>query len=109
VSHGEVQSVDLGAQPAGIRTQAANLLVEHFDDHPRGWPDIESATAEVADVDLYGDVPRHIADLQDLGTGHPFLFYRRLGYVVTGLMPDANGRGKPDIYMSKPVRPEQSR
>jgi aminoglycoside 6'-N-acetyltransferase I len=46
-------------------------------------------------------VPGHISALRDLGRGHPFLFYRRLGYVVTGVMPDANGRGRPDIYMSK--------
>lgn len=52
-------------------------------------------------VDLYADVPGRIAGLRDLGKGHPFLFYRKLGYVVTGVMPDANGRGKPDIYMSK--------
>jgi aminoglycoside 6'-N-acetyltransferase I len=51
--------------------------------------------------DLYANLPNHIVTLRDLGTRHPFLFYRKLGYVVTGLMPDANGRGKPDIYMSK--------
>lgn len=52
-------------------------------------------------VDLYADVPGQIAGLRDLGKEHPFLFYRKLGYVVTGVMPDANGRGRPDIYMSK--------
>ena len=52
-------------------------------------------------ADLYRDLPGHISGLRDLGQRHPFLFYRKLGYVVTGLMPDANGRGKPDIYMSK--------
>lgn len=51
--------------------------------------------------DLYEDLPGRITGLRDLGSRHPFLFYRKLGYVVTGLMPDANGRGKPDIYMSK--------
>jgi aminoglycoside 6'-N-acetyltransferase I len=53
------------------------------------------------DADLYRDLPGHISALRDLGQRHPFLFYRKLGYVVTGLMPDANGRGRPDIYMSK--------
>ncbi len=51
----------------------------------------------------YEDVPRHLAALRDLGGRHPFRFYRRLGYVVTGCMPDANGPGRPDIYMSKPA------
>lgn len=65
--------------------------------------DDDSGMTSLSEVDLYCDVPRQIAELRDLGRGHPFLFYRRLGYVVTGVMPDANGRGKPDIYMSKRV------
>jgi aminoglycoside 6'-N-acetyltransferase I len=63
--------------------------------------DDDSGMTSLAGVDLYGDVPRHIAELRDLGRDHPFLFYRKLGYVVTGVMPDANGRGRPDIFMSK--------
>lgn len=63
--------------------------------------DDDSGMTSLADVDLYENLPRHLADLRDLGRGHPFLFYRKLGYVVTGVMPDANGRGRPDIYMSK--------
>ncbi len=54
-----------------------------------------------AEINLYADLPAHVAGLRDLGRRHPFLFYRKLGYVVTGVMPDANGRGQPDIYMSK--------
>jgi aminoglycoside 6'-N-acetyltransferase I len=63
--------------------------------------DDEFGQTSLTDVDLYADLPARIADVRDLGRRHPFLFYRKLGYVVTGLMPDANGRGKPDIYMSK--------
>jgi aminoglycoside 6'-N-acetyltransferase I len=63
--------------------------------------DDDSGMTSLADIDLYDDIPRHIAGLRDLGRGHPFLFYRKLGYVVTGIVPDANGRGRPDIYMSK--------
>ena len=67
--------------------------------------DDDSGMTSLADVDLYRDVTRHIAELRDLGRGHPFLFYQKLGYVVTGVMPDANGRGRPDIYMSKAIAP----
>jgi aminoglycoside 6'-N-acetyltransferase I len=66
--------------------------------------DDDSGMTSLAGVDLYSDLPRHIAELRDLGRGHPFLFYRKLGFVVTGVMPDANGPGRPDIYMSKPVQ-----
>ena len=65
-----------------------------------GSDDLDGMTS-LSHTDLYRDVPGHISGLRDLGRRHPFLFYRRLGYVVTGVMPDANGRGRPDIYMSK--------
>ena len=102
---------DLATQPETIHHQAAHLLVHAFD-HPSGWPNLDAATTELHHVihngfalaNLYDDIPRHITELRDLGTRHPFLFYRRLGYVVTGIVPDANGPGKPDIYMSKPAR-----
>ena len=65
-----------------------------------GSDDLDGMTS-LSHIYLYPDVPGHIAGLRDLGRRHPFLFYRRLGYVMTGVMPDANGRGRPDIYMSK--------
>jgi aminoglycoside 6'-N-acetyltransferase I len=66
--------------------------------------DDDAGMTSLAGVNLYDDVPRHIAELRDLGRNHPFLFYRRLGYVVTGVMPDANGVGRPDIFMSKSAK-----
>jgi aminoglycoside 6'-N-acetyltransferase I len=63
--------------------------------------DDDSGMTSLSDINLYDDVSRHIAELRDLGRHHPFLFYRKLGYVVTGVMPDANGAGRPDIFMSK--------
>lgn len=35
--------------------------------------------------------------------GHAFTFYRRCGYEVVGLMPHANGPGRPDIFMAKRI------
>jgi aminoglycoside 6'-N-acetyltransferase I len=66
--------------------------------------DDDSGMTSLAGVDLYDDVPGHLNGLRDLGRDHPFLFYRKLGYAVTGVMPDANGVGRPDIYMSKRLR-----
>jgi len=67
-----------------------------------GTDDLSNMTS-LSGVDLYANLPRRIAALRDLGRGHPFLFYRKLGYTVTGVLPDANGLGHPDIYMSKRV------
>jgi aminoglycoside 6'-N-acetyltransferase I len=63
--------------------------------------DDDSGMTSLSGINLYDGVAQHIVALRDLGRSHPFLFYRKLGYVVTGVMPDANGRGRPDIYMSK--------
>lgn len=52
--------------------------------------------------DLFPDVAGRIAGLRE-SAGHPFGFYRKLGYEVVGLLPDVNGFGKPDIFMAKRV------
>jgi aminoglycoside 6'-N-acetyltransferase I len=65
--------------------------------------DDDTLMTSVGGIELYPDVLEHLCDLRDLGHRHPFLFYQRLGFVVTGIMPDANGPGKPDIFMSKRV------
>jgi aminoglycoside 6'-N-acetyltransferase I len=53
-------------------------------------------------VDLYDDLPAKLASFRS-GGGHPADFYRRLGFSVVGVMPDANGRGKPDIFFAKRI------
>ena len=63
--------------------------------------DDDAIMTSVGGIDLYPQVLDHLRQLKDLGRRHPFLFYQRLGFAVTGIMPDANGPGKPDIYMSK--------
>lgn len=66
--------------------------------------DDETGLTSLAGVDLYPDVLAHLTRLRDHG-GHPFSFYQRLGYSVIGAMPDANGFGKPDIYLAKRLIP----
>ncbi|NLM53283.1 MAG: GNAT family N-acetyltransferase [Firmicutes bacterium] len=53
----------------------------------------------LANVDLYDDLPGKIAGFT-AGT-HQSGFYLKLGYKIIGVMPDANGRGKPDIFFGK--------
>jgi aminoglycoside 6'-N-acetyltransferase I len=55
----------------------------------------------LAGVDLFPNVAGHIAGVRESSRGHPFAFYQKLGYEIVGLIPDANGRGKPDIWMAK--------
>jgi aminoglycoside 6'-N-acetyltransferase I len=64
--------------------------------------DDEDNQTTLSGVDLYPDVFRHVAGIRNL-RGHPYEFYQRLGFVIVGVMPDANGPGKPDIYMAKRV------
>jgi aminoglycoside 6'-N-acetyltransferase I len=52
--------------------------------------------------DLYPDVFEHLRRLAPVG-GHPFTFYRRMGYAVVGVLPDADGLGKHDILMAKRI------
>ena len=51
----------------------------------------------------YPDVWPHIANIKNI-KGHPYSFYQKMGFVITGVVPDANGPGKPDILMAKRVR-----
>lgn len=64
--------------------------------------DDENGMTTLANVDLYANLPEQIANIRNL-RNHPYEFYQKLGFVIIGVMPDANGPGKPDIYMAKRV------
>ncbi len=64
--------------------------------------DDEDDQTTLSGVDLYPDIGAHIAAIKNLKR-HPYEFYQKLGFVIVGVMPDANGPGKPDIYMAKRV------
>jgi aminoglycoside 6'-N-acetyltransferase I len=66
--------------------------------------DDENNMTSLGGVNLYPNVFEHVAKIKNL-RGHPYEFYQKLGFVIVGVMPDANGPGKPDIFMAKPVRP----
>lgn len=65
--------------------------------------DDELGWTSLGAVDLYPDVCDHIRSVRNLAR-HPFEFYQKLGYIIVGVLPDANGPGKPDILMAKRVR-----
>lgn len=62
--------------------------------------DDEDGMTSLSQVDLYSDIPGAIAGIRNL-KDHPYSFYLKNGYTITGVIPDANGPGKPDIIMAK--------
>jgi aminoglycoside 6'-N-acetyltransferase I len=64
--------------------------------------DDETGMTTLSNVNLYEDLWDKVRDIQNL-KGHPYEFYQKLGYTIIGVMPDANGRGKPDIIMGKRI------
>ncbi len=62
--------------------------------------DDEDGRTTLSGVNLYPNVWEHIARIQNPGH-HPYEFYQKQGFVIVGVMPDANGLGKPDILMAK--------
>ncbi|MCL2530871.1 MAG: GNAT family N-acetyltransferase [Oscillospiraceae bacterium] len=64
--------------------------------------DDESNATNLANANLYDNLPQR---LQGFNSGrHPTAFYQTLGFAIVGVMPDANGPGKPDIFMAKSLR-----
>jgi len=64
--------------------------------------DDENNQTTLGGADIYDDIWTQIANIKNL-KGHPYSFYERLGYKIVGVVPDANGYGKPDIMMAKRV------
>ena len=99
-------AVDPAAQGRGV----GRALVADLEEQvcQKGGLTILLGTDDVSDqtslggVDLYPDVAQKIAGLKNIKR-HPFEFYQKCGYEVVGLIPDANGFGKPDIFMAKRV------
>lgn len=54
-------------------------------------------------AELFPDPLAKLARIEPRGDGHPFFFYRRLGYEPVGVLPDANGPGRPDIFMARRI------
>lgn len=64
-----------------------------------GTDDTDGMTT-LSGVDLWRDPWTSIHAIRNLKR-HPYQFYERLGYRIVGVLPDANGAGKPDIFMAK--------
>ncbi len=64
--------------------------------------DDENDMTSLSGVDLYDNLWKHVTGIQNR-RGHPYSFYQRMGYTIVGVIPDANGPGRPDIWMAKRV------
>jgi aminoglycoside 6'-N-acetyltransferase I len=62
--------------------------------------DDEDDQTSLSGTDLHEDTWEKVRDIRNL-RGHAFEFYQRCGYTVVGVIPDANGVGRPDILMAK--------
>ena len=75
---------------------------------PRGaltlWAgsDDENSGTTLSGIDLYPNIPDAMRSIRNIGH-HPYEFYLRVGFRIAGVLPDANGRGKPDIFLAKRV------
>ncbi len=65
--------------------------------------DDEFGQTSLGGADLFEDTYEKIQKIKNL-KGHPFEFYEKLGYRIVGVIPDANGEGKPDIFMARRIR-----
>jgi len=70
--------------------------------------DDENCRTSVGGVDLYPGVLAKAQALENLRQ-HPFEFYQKAGFEVVGIIPDANGFGKPDILMAKRISSQGER
>lgn len=97
VVHPNAQSRGIGrrlvaALEAEVRQRGALTMLLGTDD--------ELNMTSLSGVDLYQDTWTHLAGIVNL-KGHPYEFYQKCGYTIVGVVPDANGYGRPDIHMAK--------
>lgn len=100
----------LVVRPDQQRKGIGRLLVQNLEEQVKlrggvtitlGTDDLNYQTS-LGGVDLYPDPLEHLRKIRNLH-GHPYEFYQKVGFVLTGVLPDANGFGKPDIFMGKRV------
>lgn len=100
----------LAVHPGFQRQGIGRALVEAFEAEVRAHggltiqlgTDDEDGSTSLSNTDLYEDTYRKMAELENY-SDHPVTFYQKLGYKLIGVMPDANGIGKPDLIMGKRV------
>lgn len=62
--------------------------------------DDENNSTTLSNTNLFQDTFQKISNIKNISK-HPFEFYNKIGYQIVGVIPDANGIGKPDIWLAK--------
>lgn len=62
--------------------------------------DDENNRTSLGGIELYPNPLEHLANIKNLDN-HPYEFYQKCGYTIIGVIPHANGFGKPDIWLTK--------
>jgi len=100
----------LAIQPEMQGRGIGKMLVEDFEEQVRQQggltitlgSDDEDHMTSLSDVNLFENLWDQVKNIRNL-KHHPYEFYQKMGYVITGVVPNANGIGKPDIIVSKRV------
>lgn len=104
--------------PLVVRRDSQNrgigrMLVEDFEKRAceRGGitvilgTDDESYSTSIGGIDVYLNLYDNMKNIKNLRK-HSYEFYEKVGYKIVGIIPDANGFGKPDILMAKRIKME---
>lgn len=70
--------------------------------------DDEEFQTSLSQGDLFENTLEKIRDIKNLHR-HPYEFYEKNGFQIVGVLPDANGPGKPDIFMAKRMKAESAK
>jgi aminoglycoside 6'-N-acetyltransferase I len=100
----------LVVDPRNQKSGIGSALIAHLEDYARqdGVLNLYLATDDdyggtnLSGIDLFPDPLAKLATIQPV-KGHPFTFYRKLGFSIVGILPDGNGFGQPDIMMAKRI------
>ncbi len=105
----------LAVHPAHQRRGVGRALVADLEAQARArgaltvmlGSDDEDGMTSLSGVDVYPDLWGQVRAIRNI-KDHPYAFYEKLGYQIVGVIPDANGWGKPDLLMAKRVGPVPS-
>ena len=98
--------VDKKFRSQGIGTQLCNALEKILKE--KGCltiylgSDDENGSTSLSNTDLFENTFEKIKNIKNI-KNHPFEFYQKVGYRIVGVIPDANGIGKPDIWLAKSI------